>query len=338
MDGVGGDEIGKDMKTYKTNTNIWPLCRCCTYWGPFDYEGLWGDIESELRREGRLVCDDYDSVKLRAAIVKCANDVIGAANVLRHFDVMNIRVTGMDGPKYYNYGGDWLDLEVDVSDGFFDLAERTIFSDENRGRTEKYIREHFASRDGFISSMPDSEEEVRGAIRQLKERPDGEELYEELRWFGAVMALLWNIDGPETDEEEREGTLTGQIYTDFVENYYLSEFCTTMDIDEAKLRYPLLKRIEDRIDRAVREDELMVKTYCKVDKPDNEGGNRHAHAWLDERRKALEEWREKARGCVETWMDGGDDRINHELAELENEISEHIAAVLFEDVKSGNAT
>ena len=223
------------MKTYRTNTNIWPICRCCTYWGPFDYEGLWGDRERELRNEGKVVCDDFDGERLRAAIVECANTVISKAGLLEDHGVRAIRVTGHDGPKYYNFGGDWLDFEVDVDDDFLDRLERTVFSGANIARSEEYIRIHFRSRDGFISEMPDSVDEVREAMAALKARPDGAELYEEHRWFGVALSLLWNTVAPGDGDEE--GGLTDLIVGNFLENYDLGDFCTILEDDEVRELY-----------------------------------------------------------------------------------------------------
>jgi hypothetical protein len=290
------------MKTFKTNTNIWPICRCCTYWGPFDHEGLWGSREYELRREGKVVCDDFDAEGLRAAIAKCANTVISKAELLKDHGVRAIRVTGYDGPKYYNLGGDWLDFEVDVDDDFLDRLEKTVFSEANIARSEAYIRNHFRSRDGFISAMPDSVDEVHGAIAALKARPDGEESYEELRWFGAAIALLWNTVEPEGEDDNQEGSLTDLIVENFLENYDLGDFCTILGDDEVQRLYGDWlpdASVNGDLDRL----RYLVDRY-KASPKDSPDADEKAETLFAHVQKLADEVKAKARGIVAAYHMG----------------------------------
>lgn len=231
------------MKTFETNTNIWPCCWPGTYDGPLSYESLWQDYAMQDEEEGYIVCDDYDFGAFKEAVVSEAQGVFDDYEPLKGDGVIKVHVTGMGSPREYNFMTDWLEFRVDVEDDFLDRAEKVIFSDENIDKSREYIQDHFCSRDGFISYMPDSVEEIRDCIEQLKNRRDGDTLDEEIRWFGAVIALLWNIRHPKDkhgyefdDDETGEQAITRELAEQVGYNHSLSEFCTVYSPEEVKER------------------------------------------------------------------------------------------------------
>lgn len=307
------------MKTYMTSTNIWPVCDVCTYWGPFEYDRLW-DPEWERRGEGNLVCDDYDGSALKDAIVDSANRVFGEDVPLKEFGVLAVRVTNMGSPKEYNFCGDWLDFEVDVEDGFLDRALEVVFSADNAKRTLAYIADHFRSRDGFISQMPDCEAEIRDGVEQLKARPDGGELYEEYRLFGAVVALLWNCVEPR-DPDGWLGAYTTRIVEDFNERHTLADFCTVMSDDEAAAKFPRYRELRQDMLKTAQDANEQVRKYIEADKPAGEAANERARKEFDGFREEMDEWRRRLRECVEGWMPD-EECVGRELDRLAEEWKE----------------
>ena len=103
------------MKTYETTTNIAYLVSVGTYYGPFEYDSIWGEDERCERDEGNFVCDDYDFQKFKNAILKEVNAIFKDEKPMESYGVALVRATDMKSPKEYNFGDDWLDLATSFS-------------------------------------------------------------------------------------------------------------------------------------------------------------------------------------------------------------------------------
>lgn len=304
------------MKTFKTSTWIVPFVDVGTYWGPYEYDRLWGDDteEREWKDDKSIICDDYSHQKVGEAIVECANKVFKEVKPLHDHGVVEIKATEFLSPKEYNFEDDALELEVQVTDDFLDRAERLIFADENWEKVKKYMKDHWESRDGFISSMPAATMiELRTVFTDLRNRKEGEELWDEFRMFGSVLALLMLVTGFQAVPcDEWWDSLTGQIYEKFTENYYITSFATLLTKEEYE---PKLKKhlFFDELDEYEKTIEEQYTKYCES------GVGKEAQAkasnWRHKVLKRVDDFRGDCR-----WAIGSDwpkvDKINDCLDEL----------------------
>lgn len=305
------------MKTFQTTTCIAPIISVGTYWGHFDYESLWSDDEREEREEGRYVCNDYSHQKLGEALVAEATNVFAHERPFEDVGVLAIRAVSFGSPREYNFGDDWLDLEFDVAEDFLDRAEKKVFDPKYEKRFRKYIKDHWCSRDGFISSMPASSlDDMHEVFRQLREDDCG---IDDMRCFGSVVALLYEAarqDGELVDDEDDAfyASMTGQLLERFTGNHSLSEFCTILDAVEADKLYPDAAPMLARAEAGRRELADKLAKYCETDVPDS--AKEKARKEVDERAKWIDDFTDRVRGAIELWHPDSD-RVKAELAELE---------------------
>lgn len=328
--------------TLNTSTRIAPIVDVSTYEGPFSYESLWQDDEESEREEGRFVCNDYDFSKMGDRIVEEANKVFAAEKPLSQYGVVSIKATKFGSPREYNFLTDWLDLDVEVADSFWQLATEAIFKPENRAKIVEYAGDHWVSYDGFSSAMLNrisylsrdhwkhehygthmaTDKEVEDAL--LADLEDAFAALstgtsdDEFREFGAILALLWLIEYPGDFERCDESPIYGSWVTDeMVEslrgNSSLSDFCTVLERDELK------EKVGDSLidfDGFMRETELSYEKYVKSGV--GEASQARAKAWLEAVRKDVDGWKEKQTNVVE-WNAPKWDAIKQELDELREE-------------------
>lgn len=306
------------MKTFKTSTWIVPFVDVGTYWGPYEYDRLWGEDENRYQWEenGRnIVCDDYSHQKVGEAIVESANLIFQMERPLKEQGVVEIKAVEFLSPKEYNFTDDALDLEVTVTDDFLDRAERLIFADENREKVKKYMEKHWESRDGFISSMPATTMiELRTVFTDLRNRKEGEELWGEHRLFGSVLALLMLVTDslPRPSTEDWWGSLTGQILEDFEGSHSIGDFATILSREdyEPKLGKHLFF---DELDEYEKTIEEQYTKYCES------GVCKEAQAragnWRHNVLRRVDEFRDDCRWRIGSfWPDTG--YISDKLDEL----------------------
>ena len=328
--------------TLNTSTRIAPIVDVSTYEGPFSYDSLWQSDEDSEREEGRFVCDDYDFSKMGDRIVEEANKVFEAEKPLSQYGVVSIKATKFGSPREYNFMSDWLDLDVEVDDSFWQLAKEAIFKPENRAKIVEYAGSHWVSYDGFSSAMLNricslsrdawkhknygthmaTDKEVEDALlADLEDAFAGlssESSEDEFREFGAILALLWLIEYPGDFERCDESPIWGSWVTDeMVEsirgNSSLSDFCTVLERDELK------EKVGDSLiafDAFMKELERSYDKYVKSGV--GEDSQARAKAWLEVVRKDVDGWKEKQTNLVE-WHAPKWDEIKQELAELKEE-------------------
>lgn len=328
--------------TLNTSTRIAPIVDVSTYEGPFSYDSLWQSDEDSEREEGRFVCNDYDFSKMGDRIVEEANKVFEANKPLSQYGVVSIKATRFGSPREYNFMSDWLDLDVEVDDSFWQLAKKAIFDPKNRAKIVEYAGNHWVSYDGFSSAMLNrvsylsrdhwkhehygthmaTDAEVEAAlVADLEDAFSAlstETSEDEFREFGAILALLWLIEYPGDFERCDESPIWGSWVTDeMVEsirgNSSLSDFCTVLERDELK------EKVGDSLidfDGFMRETELSYEKYVKSGV--GEDSQARAKAWLGVVRKDVDGWKEKQTNLVE-WHAPKWDEIKQELAELKEE-------------------
>ena len=306
------------MKKFKTSTWIVPFVDVGTYWGPYEYDRLWGEDENHYQWEENdrcIICDDYSHQKVGEAIVHAANNVFKEERPLSDYGVVEIKATEFLSPKEYNFCDDALELEVTVTDDFLDKAERLIFANENREKVKKYMKDHWESCDGFISSMPATTMiELRTVFTDLRNRKEGEELWEEYRLFGSVLTLLMLVTDslPSSYDEDWWGSLTGMILEEFEGSHSLGDFATILSREEyePKLKKHLFFDELDEYEKTIKE---QYTKYCES------GVGKEAQArasnWRHKVLKRVDDFRDDCR-----WRIGSDwpkvDKINDRLDEL----------------------
>jgi len=224
--------------TIETSTDIVPLINVGTYWGPFEYERIWGnDIYNYKEDEGAIVCDDYDHAKFGEMLVEESNRIFEDEKPMSEYGVLSIKATKFWSPREYNFTDDRLYLDIEVTDDFLEKAVKIIMAPENKEKVSKYMEDNWKTRDGFISSMP---AESYWELEQLfQDLGDGTiESYDyELGW-GSVVALLWLVtENSSEDLTEGEGYLTELLEERVTGNHSLSEFCTILGRQEAISTY-----------------------------------------------------------------------------------------------------
>ena len=316
-------------KTFYTSTRIAPIVDVSTYNGPFDYESLWQSDEDAEREEGRFVCGDYDSAKMAERIVSEANRVFEAERPLSEYGVVSIRATKFGSPREYNFMSDWLDLDVEVNDSFWEFAKEAVFRPAYRAVIVRYAGDNWVSRDGFSSMMLNrisnltrdhwkhthcgthmaTDREVEDALlADLEEAFDHLEHGtgdDDFREFGAILALLWLV------EYRSEGGWATEAMVEGIRgNSGLSDFRTSGGLDELK------ERVGDALidfDGFMRETELSYEKYigCGV----GEAAQARAKAWLETVSEDVEGRKRKQRDIIE-WNAPDWDYLKSELAGL----------------------
>ena len=320
------------MKTFRTSTQIAPIMDVGTYWGQFDYEKLWTADEESERAEGRFVCSDYDYAKLGKAIVETANEVFEAEKPFEDYGVKAIRAEKFGSPREYNFMDDWLEMEFDVDESFFGLAEAAIFDPNHRKDLEEYIERNWCSRDGFNSFMPCT---VSNGKRYPEYRYEDPHLYEmhdvihglrdgtsddEWRHFGAVVALLRVIELKKSrmmdDILRFRGGLTGCLLERFTGERSLGDFCTILEPEEVAEKYPLAKSLLDRADAGERKLKDQLARYLGTDVP--KAAKRRAGEEVKRRLDWIDAFRDDVRMVVEDYHPDHPDRVKKGLAEQED--------------------
>ena len=330
--------------TFSTSTRIAPIVDVSTYDGPFGYDSLWGADKESEREEGRFVCDDYDFAKMGKRIVEEANKVFEANKPLKEYGVVSIKATKFGSPREYNFMTDWLDLDVEVDDSFWTKAKEAIFKPGNRTKIVEYAGEHWVSYDGFSSAMLNrisnlsrdhwkhehygthmaTDKEVEDALlADLEDAFNGLESgtsEDEFREFGAILALLWLIEYP-SDFDPDGGSVYGSWVTDEMVdqlrgNSSLSEFCTVMDLDEAKKKFPEAKALLDGIAAARSALDEQYRKYCESGVPEEAKASQEKY--VEKRNKVFAAYESRVVSAIE-WNWPNEDAVRSSLADTREE-------------------
>ena len=333
------------MKTFATNTNIAPVCDVGTYEGPFSYDSLWQCDEEADREEGRLVCDDYDSSKMKERIVEEANRVFERDKPLKDYGVVSIKATKFGSPREYNFMTDWLDLSVEVDETFFAKAKKAILDPANRKAVVKYAGDNWVSRDGFRSQMlnriqdltrdawrakhygtrmatdEDVEKALLADLDEVFDALENDTSEDMFREFGAVLALLWLIEYPSDFDLSDDSPVYGSWVTEeMVEhlkcNSSLSEFCTVMDLGEATGKFPEAKALLDDIAAARAALAEQYRRYCESGVPEEAKASQAKY--VEERGTTFTAYENEVKAGIE-WHWPNEDAVRFKIAELREE-------------------
>lgn len=302
------------MKTFETTTNIVFLVNVGTYWGPFEYEKFWMSDENYEHEQGNFVCNDYDFAKFKKAIVEEVNKVLEEHKPFKDYGVVSIKATNMGSPKEYNFGDDWLDLEVTVEDDFLDRAEKAIFDPKYREMLDEFARNEWQSRDGYISSMTACS--LDGMHKVFENIRKGESGRNDMRDFGSVLALLKEIEVKEGrmvhEADCDDGSLSWEVVTNFQENHTLGEFCTILYRDDAQKLYPGVA-LMDAFDDAEKQLDEGLEKYRKSGVPDE--AVEKCEKEVRSRKSKIDDYRKDLRWAVEGYHPKKD-KVDENIAKV----------------------
>ena len=145
------------MEKIRLNTSLFPVADVAMYGTILDS----GEIEyylNELEEEPIEINQD----KYEKELVYVSSEFI-KDNILEPFKkygIVSIYNFSLYKPAYYNYQNDMLCFDVTLSDDFDEIMKKYIPVFAKEEKFKKYIEEHWQSRSGFISFMPESIDEI----------------------------------------------------------------------------------------------------------------------------------------------------------------------------------
>lgn len=166
---------------FAISSNLFPCVCVGTYWTALS------PSETEENMQG--TCEDFEYFSLdweewKDGIVMAAADFIEneVCPIMKKYGLENIMVEKMYSPKEYNFTDDCLYFTVEMSADWREKMHNYLNDFRKDKKFQKYIEEHWYSRDGFWSWMPQSFEEI-------------ERMNDEERCVGAYLTLcLLNED------------------------------------------------------------------------------------------------------------------------------------------------
>ena len=131
-------------------------------------------------------------------------------------------------------------MEVDDVNEFVRNAKDVVLSEENREKVEKYVLDHWHSRDGFFSHMSETYDELADDFDTFLSEDDEDthfHCYDVELFLGEVLTLLSLVDDEIGDDEDEEslygcGGITDDIIEYLSQNYSASEFYLIYKPDE----------------------------------------------------------------------------------------------------------
>lgn len=153
---------------YELNSGILPIVDIGMYESILS-PNIWDDdalenLHGEYGDAGHdLAClGDFDTEEYEKKVVSAAMGVIEdyAMLILEQYGVAAIKNGRVWSPKYYNFETDNLDFTVYLTDDFMDKFHENMKRFRTNPFLQKYIEDHWWSRSGFSSFMPQSMDEI----------------------------------------------------------------------------------------------------------------------------------------------------------------------------------
>lgn len=196
---------------FAISSNLFPCVCVGTYWTALS------PSEAEENMQG--TCEDFEYFSIdwkewKDGIVMAAADFIEkeVCPIMKKYGLENIMVEEMHSPKKYNFEDDCLYFTVEMSADWREKMHNYLNDFRKDKKFQRYIEEHWYSRDGFWSWMPQSFEEI-------------ERMNDEERCVGAYLTLcLLNEDKMNLFDDSVE-----YIYYEMNEGSYGNYFKITED-------------------------------------------------------------------------------------------------------------
>ena len=181
----------KENELFGISSNLFPCVNVGMYW----------TILSPTEKEENLqdCCDTFEYVTID--MKEYESQIVGAAKgfisenvlpIMKKYGLENILVEEIHSPKEYNFTDDCLYFTVEMSPDWRSKMHDYLNDFRKESKFQKYIEEHWYSRDGFWSWMPQSFDEI-------------EQMNDKERCVGAYLTLcLLNEDKLGLTEESLE--------------------------------------------------------------------------------------------------------------------------------------
>lgn len=145
------------MEKLRLNTSLFPIADVAMYGTILDS----GEMEYYLNmlEEEQI---EINQDKYEKELVYVSSEFI-KDNILEPFNkygTVSIENFSLYKPAYYNYQNDMLCFDVTLSDDFDYIMKKYVSEFAKEEKFKKYIEEHWQSRSGFISFMPESIDEI----------------------------------------------------------------------------------------------------------------------------------------------------------------------------------
>jgi hypothetical protein len=132
----------------------------CTYHGNFNIvEYICDSINNDINDGYLADIEDLDWNFIDGALPKAIVDSFNHAFSKNKIDGVQMTAVELDQPRYYNYGGDSLILEVTLTNSKF--AELVELSETDEFL--EYLKDHYSSYPGFVSFVPTNLEALKNS-------------------------------------------------------------------------------------------------------------------------------------------------------------------------------
>lgn len=152
----------------ETSTNAFAFITCDFYETMADPRNMFESDYNEFTKEESFDFDGYCSDFI-PSVKEWANEV---CYKLGKYGLNGINITGIGHPREYNFYTDWMNVTVDMDDGWRKKAADNMDGLSSDSSCNSYFKNNYISRSGFVSFTPQSWEEFKDAI-------DGKYEYEE---------------------------------------------------------------------------------------------------------------------------------------------------------------
>lgn len=216
-----------------------PILNIGTYHGGMNPDNhIYSEDINDDRDEGYINytsdefwCDGFDSAAYNKKVLESAQHVVDdlILPVFQRLDlgITDIKITGMDSPKFYNFRDDWLEYDIIIKDRD-KLVKKLLcaFNSDETGNMNSFFHEHYGSYDGFHSFMSSD----AGSILQGLEQGEDDEICQFLYYIflDAGHTTEFDIGGDWDTEEWNEA-----LYDVFRQDFRYTEFV----LDEFENKY-----------------------------------------------------------------------------------------------------
>ena len=165
----------KKLIEFQTGTGCFPVLKVGTYDGqPMDTDRIFDSYnidqdfeEGYIKFNSEQFFDHFSFKKFKTKMMEVAQEIINDEVLPNLKDlklgIIGLKVSGLNSPKYYNFSTDQLDLDLKVTEGFYErLVKRVAKCDQVA--LAKFLKDNFTSYDGFMSWTANNIEEMTEEI------------------------------------------------------------------------------------------------------------------------------------------------------------------------------
>lgn len=216
----------EELRCYELSGSLCPLVHVGMYDSLISLSNWEDDAMYNLKEDYGEAAEvfacfgDCDVEGFHKVVQRNAAEIIDeyAMPILDNYGVAAIKVTGIWSPREYNFTTDQLDFDVYLKDDFMEKFKENMKRFRTNPSLQKYIEDHWWSRSGFLSFMPQSMDEIESF-------EDEERCLACYLTFALLTEGYWDnfLEG-RTDWELYEKLSTNECCTDYTNVYlYCSE-------------------------------------------------------------------------------------------------------------------